>query len=68
MDIENLVPIAEYAEMIGLTATAVRRKCIRGTLPGAIKMGRDWFIPRDAEYPDNRITSGKYINARKARK
>ena len=66
MEIESLIPIAEYAERIGLTANAVRRKCIRGTLPGAVKLGRDWFIPKDAEYPDNRIKDGKYIDFRKA--
>ena len=65
MELENLIPIAEYAEKIGLTANAIRRKCIRGAFPGAIKLGRDWFVPKDAEYTDNRIKSGKYINARK---
>ena len=41
MQIDNLIPIAEYADRIGLTANAIRRRCIRGTLPG-VKMGRDF--------------------------
>lgn len=61
----DLIPIAQYAEAHGLTANAIRRRCIRGTLPGAVKMGRDWFIPADAPYPDMRIKSGEYVDARK---
>ena len=61
---DNLIPIAQYAERIGLTANAVRRKCLRGTLPGAVKIGRDWLIPSDAPYPDSRVKSGKYIGYR----
>lgn len=64
MQTEKLIPIAAYAEKIGITANAVRRKCLRGTLPGAIKIGRDWLIPADAPYPDKRITSGKYVRSR----
>lgn len=61
----ELVPIAQYAEQQGLTANAIRRRCIRGTLPGAVKMGRDWFIPADVPYTDNRVKSGEYKNWRK---
>lgn len=64
MDINNMIPIAQYAQMIGKNPANVRQKCLRGTLPGAVKIGRDWFIARDAEYPDARITSGQYINWR----
>lgn len=64
MQIDNLVPIAEYAARIGLTANAIRRRCIRGTLPG-VKMGRDWFIPADTPYTDNRVKTGDYKNWRK---
>lgn len=62
---KNLIPIAEYAARLGLTANAIRRRCIRGTLPGAVKMGRDWFIPADAPYPDGRVKSGQYKDWRK---
>ena len=61
----DLIPIAQYAAQLGLTANAIRRRCIRGTLPGAVKMGRDWFIPADAPYTDNRVKSGEYKNWRK---
>ena len=65
MDLNNMIPIAEYARRIGKAAITVADKCRRGALPGAVKIGRDWFVPADAEYPDLRVKSGKYIDARK---
>ena len=65
MNLENMIPIAEYARRIGKATTTVADKCRRGNLPGAVKIGRDWFVPKDAEYPDYRVKSGKYINARR---
>ena len=64
MDTKKLIPIAAYAAWIGLTANAIRRRCIRGTLPG-VKMGRDWFIPADTPYTDNRVKTGEYMDWRK---
>lgn len=68
MNLEDLIPIAEYAKKIGKATISVSDKCRRGNLPGAIKIGRDWFVPKDAEYPDMRIRSGKYIDSRKKKK
>lgn len=65
MDLEKMVPIAEYARRIGKATITVADKCRRGNLPGAVKIGRDWFVPMDAEYPDYRVKSGKYVGARK---
>ena len=61
----DLLPIAEYAALVNRSVSAVRQKCQRGTLPGAVKLGRDWFIPPDAPYPDERVRSGKYIGTRR---
>ena len=68
MNLENMIPIAEYAAKIGKATITVADKCRRGALPGARKIGRDWFVPADAEYPDYRIKSGKYIDSRRSRK
>lgn len=68
MNLENMIPIAEYAAKIGKATITVADKCRRGALPGARKIGRDWFVPSDAEYPDYRIKSGKYIDSRRNRK
>lgn len=65
---DDLITIAEYAKKTGKAISTVQQKCRRGTLPGAVKIGRDWLIPANAEYPDERITSGKYIDARKKKK
>lgn len=65
MDINDMIPLKEYAEIIGKAPANVRQKCLRGNLPGAVKIGRDWFIKKDTPYPDYRIKSGKYIDFRK---
>lgn len=62
---DNLLPIQEYASLVGKSPVTVRQKCQRGTIPGAVKIGRDWLIPADAPYKDSRIRSGKYIDWRK---
>lgn len=67
MNVENLIPIAEYAKKIGKATITVADKCRRGSLPGARKVGRDWFVPADAEYPDQRIKSGRFIGRRKGK-
>ena len=68
MDLKNMIPIAEYAAKIGKATITVADKCRRGNLPGAVKIGRDWFVPADAEYPDLRIKSGNYIGTSRNRK
>lgn len=65
MELEDMIPVAEYAARIGRATITVADKCRRGALPGARKIGRDWFVPADAEYPDYRIKSGKYIDSRR---
>lgn len=67
-ELQDLIPIAEYAKRIGKATITVADKCRRGNLPGARKIGRDWFIPAGAQYPDYRIKSGKYLGAREKRK
>lgn len=65
MQTDNLIPIAEYAAQIGKAPRSVRQKCQLGTMPGAVKIGRDWLIPADTPYTDNRIKTGQYISWRK---
>ena len=65
MNLEDLIPIAEYAKRIGKATITVADKCRRGALPGARKIGRDWFVPKDAPYPDYRIKSGNYVGSRR---
>lgn len=65
METDNMMPLAEYAEKVGKAKCSVTAKCRRRTLPGAVKIGRDWWIPKDAEYPDKRIRNGKFIGRQK---
>ena len=67
MEIEKLIPIAEYAAKIGKAPITVADKCRRGALPGAVKIGRDWLVPADAEYPDYRVKSGRYVGIKRNR-
>lgn len=59
-----MIPLAEYAALIGRHPDSVRNKCLRGMLPGAVKIGRNWLIPKDAPYEDLRVKSGKYVDWR----
>ncbi len=62
----DYITIKEVAEKWKLTTRRVQKMCADGKIPGAIKFGRDWAIPKYAEKPtDERITSGAYINWRK---
>ena len=46
----------------GLSERTVNDLCKKGKIDGAIKVGRMWQIPDEAEKPvDGRISSGKYI-------
>lgn len=46
----------------GISERTVSELCKKGKVRGAVKTGRIWQIPDDAEKPtDGRITSGKYI-------
>lgn len=65
MNDTNLIPLQAYAEQVGKSPRSVRQKCQLGTLPGAVKIGRDWLIPADAPYTDSRVKSGQYRNWRK---
>jgi len=57
----GLIPIKEYASRHGRLHSTVRQMAIRGSFQTAQKLGRDWFIDEDEEYPDNRVKDGKFV-------
>ena len=60
------VTIKEIAERWGVSTRRVQKMCSDGLIPGVMKFGRDWAIPKDVEKPkDGRVTTGKYKNWRK---
>ena len=54
--------IKEASKKWGLSVRRIQEICVLNKVPGVMKFGREWAIPKDAEKPaDLRIKSGKYI-------
>ncbi|WP_155522643.1 hypothetical protein [Anaerosacchariphilus polymeriproducens] len=51
---EELIPLADYARMHGITTATARQRAARGSFKTARKMGRDWVIDKNEPYIDNR--------------
>lgn len=63
--IEGYTTIRVIAEKWGITPRRVQMLCNKGKIHGAVKFGRDWAVPRDAEKPeDGRVITGEYKNWR----
>ena len=57
---ENYISVSEYAQLYHKDPGNIRRHLASGRLAGQ-KIGNQWVIPRDADYPsDERQKSGKY--------
>lgn len=50
---EELISLAEYAELQGIHQDTVRQKILRGNLK-AFKIGRNWVIDKNEPYIDKR--------------
>ena len=58
--------LKQTAEKWGITGRRVQVLCSQGRIPGAMKIGSFWVVPKEAEKPrDQRIKSGKYIKSSK---
>lgn len=56
--------VKQAAEKWGLSERRLQTICSEGMIPGVVKFGRAWAIPRDNEKPaDKRIKSGKYVKS-----
>ena len=60
--------LAEYAKRVNKDTTTVLEKIYRGSLQTAEKIGRQWFIDENEEYPDLRVKTGKYVGKTRSRK
>ena len=59
----------QAAERWGISLRWVQMYLKDGRIDGAVRFGRDWMIPKDAEQPkDGRVKSGKYVGASKKQK
>jgi hypothetical protein len=63
----KLLPLVEYAAKVHRDPASIRQRILRGNFPSAVKMGRNWFVPEDAPYDDNRVTSGEYVGLKRNR-
>lgn len=64
--INGYLEVNELAAKWNVTTRRVQIMCAEGLIPGAVKFGRSWAIPEDAERPtDGRVTTGEYKNWRK---
>ena len=60
----DFMTIKETAAKWGLSERRIQEMCVQQRIPGAMRFGHGWAIPKDAERPkDNRIKSGKYIKS-----
>lgn len=50
--IENVETVQEAAQRFGVTVRAVQKWAAAGRIPGAVKIGRSWFIPKNAPVLD----------------
>lgn len=55
---EDYVTVQEYAVAHGLGDTRVKVLCREGRIPGAVRKGNRWFIPRSSELPKDARFSG----------
>ena len=57
----------EMAQIWNVTERTSAKFCKEGKISGAVKVGKSWRIPDDAEKPaDGRVSSGKYIKTENA--
>ncbi len=57
----------EMAQIWNVTERTIAKFCKEGKISGAVKVGKSWRIPDDAEKPaDGRVSSGKYIKTENA--
>ena len=55
---EDYVTVQVYAEEHGRGESLIKRLCRDGRIPGAVRKGNRWFIPRNAPYPEDARFSG----------
>ena len=54
----------QMAVVWGISERRVTEFCKEGMIPGAVKVGKRWQIPDDANRPaDKRIVTGRYIKS-----
>ena len=55
---EAFMTAPEAAKVLGITRNRVGRLCLDGRFDGALKMGREWIIPRSSVENHKRLPPG----------
>ncbi len=57
----ELISVTQAAEKWGISTRRVQILLVEERIPGAMRVGKTWVIPADADKPqDARIKTGKY--------
>lgn len=48
------IQVADWCNAVGMSCNAFYQRVARGAMPDAIKVGRIWMMPKDAELKDRR--------------
>lgn len=64
-EIDNYVSVTEYSIIWNMDGEAVKKRCQRGTLKSARKIGRNWLIDKTEQPTDKRVTNGKFKKTQK---
>lgn len=54
----NLISAKDYGKLNGKSQEQIKQYCQKGRIPGALRIGRDWVIPRDARFPEDQRKMG----------
>lgn len=54
----NLVSAEAYGKLHKKSREQINQYCMKGRIPGAFRVGRDWVIPRDARFPEDHRRCG----------
>ena len=58
----DYMTISDISAKWGISRRRIQALCTEGRIEGAVKFGRQWAIPENANKPsDARIKTGKYI-------
>lgn len=57
----KLLSCTEYAELHGVNSARIRQLCIDGRILGAGKIGSQWVIPENADYPSHKYGRPKTL-------
>ena len=54
----NLISSAAYGQRHGKSQEQVKQYCHGNRIHGAVRIGRDWVIPRDSRFPEDHRKMG----------